>query len=71
MITDPNQAKSAGRVYVFAKTVAGWTEVAELRSSDTVAGDELGASVSMFGVTTVVGAPGHADSAGSAYVFEA
>lgn len=69
--TDPNHAKGAGCVYVFAKTVAGWTEVAELRSSDTVSGDELGTSVAISGVTAVVGAPGHADSAGRTYVFEA
>ena len=65
----PGYAKSAGRAYVFAKTVTGWQQVAELKGSDTVAGDHFGGSVTISGTTIVVGAPGYAKSAGHAYVF--
>jgi hypothetical protein len=62
-------AHGAGAAYVFAKSATGWTEVAELKGSDTVAGDDLGASVAISGTTAVVGAYGHAGDAGRAYVF--
>jgi hypothetical protein len=64
-------AKSAGRAYVFAKTGTGWTQAAELKGSDTVAGDLFGSSVAISGTTAIVSAAGHADTAGRAYVFEA
>jgi nucleoside-specific outer membrane channel protein Tsx len=62
-------ATSVGRAYVFAKTVSGWKQVAELKGSDTVAGDYFGSSVAVSGTIAVVGAPGHAKAAGRAYVF--
>ncbi len=62
-------AKFTGRAYVFAKTATGWKQAAELEGSDTVAGDTFGYSVKTSGTTIVVGAPGHANSAGRAYVF--
>ena len=62
---------SAGRAYVFTKTASGWGQVAELKGSDTVAQDEFGFSVAISGTTAVVGADGHANKAGRAYVFEA
>jgi hypothetical protein len=68
---------NANRAYVFAKTAAGWVQVAELKGSDTVdhsrtyLGDYFGGSVAISGTTIVVGAEGHARSAGRAYVFEA
>ena len=34
--------------------------MAELTGSDTVAGDNFGASVAISGTTVLVGAPGHA-----------
>jgi nucleoside-specific outer membrane channel protein Tsx len=64
-------AASAGRAYVFTKTPAAWKQVAELKDSDTVAGDYFGASVAISGTTAVVGAFVHANDAGRAYVFEA
>jgi len=64
-------AKNAGRAYVFTKTPAAWKQVAELKDSDTVAGDYFGASVAISGTTAVVGAFVHANDAGRAYVFEA
>jgi nucleoside-specific outer membrane channel protein Tsx len=63
-------AKSAGRAYVFTKTASRWTQAAELKGSDTVASDEFGSSVAISGTTAIVGAAGHADTAGRAYVFE-
>jgi hypothetical protein len=59
----------AGRAYVFTKTSSGWKQTAELMGSDVVAGDEFGASVSIWGTTVVVGAESHANNAGRAYVF--
>jgi hypothetical protein len=50
---------------------AGWGRVAELKGSDTVAGDDFGASVAISGTIALVGAPGHAHGSGRAYVFEA
>ncbi|MGO9334411.1 MAG: hypothetical protein ACLQCU_10260 [Acidimicrobiales bacterium] len=65
----PGHASFAGRAYVFAKTAAGWTQVAELKGSDTVSNDNFGVSVATSGTTAVVGAPGHGGFAGRAYVF--
>ena len=62
-------AAYAGRAYVFNKTASGWTQVAELKGSDTVAADRFGASVAISGTTVVVGAYDHAKDAGRAYVF--
>jgi hypothetical protein len=62
-------AAYAGRAYVFAKSASGWTQVAELKGSDTVAADRFGASVAISGTTVVVGAYDHAKDAGRAYVF--
>ena len=58
------------RVYVFTRTVAGWKQTAELKASDDSAGDFFGESgVAVSGTTVVVGASGHGDYAGRAYVF--
>ena len=45
------------------------TQLAELKGSDTVAGDGFGSSVAISGTTAVVGAPGSQKGAGRAYVF--
>ena len=50
------------------KTATGWKQVAELKGSDTVAGDSFGTSVAVSGNTAVVGAEFHAE-AGRVYVF--
>jgi nucleoside-specific outer membrane channel protein Tsx len=62
-------ADHAGRAYVFTKTPGGWKQKAELKGSDTVAGDYFGWSVAISGENIVVGAYGHAKNAGRAYVF--
>jgi hypothetical protein len=61
----PGYAGHAGRAYVFTKTGAGWKQAAELKGSDTAAGDYFGYSVAISGTTAIVGAPGLA----RAYVF--
>lgn len=65
----PGKATFAGRAYVFSKTAAGWTQTAELSGSDAAAHDASGLSVAISGTTLVVGADGHANGAGAAYVF--
>jgi len=59
----------AGAAYVYSETATGWRQVAELRGSDTVAGDGFGYSVGISGTTVIVGANVAANSAGRAYVF--
>jgi len=61
--------KNAGRAYVFAKTGTGWRQAAELKGSDTAAGDGFGYSVAISGTTAMVGAPDKAKGTGRAYVF--
>jgi hypothetical protein len=65
----PGHAKAAGRAYVFTKTGAGWKQAAELKGSDSVAGDYFGDSLATSGTSAVVGASGYARDAGRAYVF--
>jgi hypothetical protein len=69
----PAYAKNAGRAYVFTETAFGWTQVAELKGSDTVAGDSFGNSVAISGTTAVVSATaldsGGASLTDRAYVF--
>jgi FG-GAP repeat len=64
-----SHASYAGRAYVFTKTAASWKQVAELKGSDTVAGDGLGDSVALAGTVAVVGAGGADGTSGRAYVF--
>jgi len=45
------------------------TQLAELKGSDTVAGDSFGGSVAISGTTLVVGSYAHANNAGQVYVF--
>ncbi|MGO9964906.1 MAG: hypothetical protein ACLPUG_15960 [Acidimicrobiales bacterium] len=64
-----DQAKDAGRAYVFESRTGGWSQVAELKAADTVTDDYFGWSVAISGSSIVVGAVGHAKYTGSAYVF--
>jgi hypothetical protein len=63
-----DHANEAGRAYVFTETATGWNQTAELKGSDTVAGDQFGASVAISGTTAVVGALGYAKNAGRLHV---
>ena len=66
----PDDAHYAGRAYLSQKGTGGWHQVAELVGSDTAAGDYFGYSIAISGGMVVVGAPGHANGAGRAYVFQ-
>jgi L-lactate permease len=65
-----DHANDAGRAYVFVKTANGWTGPT-LKGSNTVAGDFFGGAVAISGTTAIVGAGGHANNAGRAYLFQA
>jgi hypothetical protein len=64
---------NAGAVYVFIRAGETWSQQAYLKASNTHAGDNFGASVSLNGDTLAVGAPNNANSgflqAGAVYVF--
>ena len=65
----PGYAKDVGRAYVFSETAGGWKQVAELKGSNTVAGDFFGYSVGVSGTSAVIGVPGYAKNSGRVYVF--
>jgi hypothetical protein len=67
----PGFSKAAGRAYVFTNTATGWKQAVKMKGSDTVAADYFGYSVAISGTTAIVGADGHAKSAGRAYLFDA
>jgi FG-GAP repeat len=63
----------AGAVYVFVEPAGGWTgtitQTAKLTASDALAGDGVGAAVSISGNIIIAGAPYQANYVGAAYVF--
>ena len=75
---DHRVRKHAGSVYVFAKGVTGWSEVAALAPSDLSTWDQFGWSVSLDGTRLLAGSRWDDDAdptnsycqSGSAYVFE-
>lgn len=65
----PSQTQS-GAVYIFKRTHGGaWQQSAEVTPPDGQTDDAFGASVSFVGKTLVVGAPRHASSSGTVYIF--
>jgi sugar lactone lactonase YvrE len=58
-----------GAAYVFVQSGGVWSLQQELTASDGATGDQFGASVSVCGDTTVIGAIGRNSSQGAAYVF--
>jgi nucleoside-specific outer membrane channel protein Tsx len=62
-----------GVAYVFVENGGTWSQQAELKASDGVAGDDFGYSVAVSGSTAVVGAPYHMIGSnpdqGAAYVY--
>jgi len=60
-----NASTDAGAVYVFTGSGTNWTQVAYVKASNTGAGDNFGASVSLNGAGTLlaVGAPYESSSA--------
>ena len=70
---DDDRGTDSGSAYIFEKVGDVWTQVAKLLASDGAAGDKFGFSVSISGVTAIVGAHNDDDrgtDSGSAYVFE-
>jgi hypothetical protein len=66
------QNNGQGVVYGFIEPVGGWQNATEsfvLTASDGAASDYFGLAVAFSAKTIVVGAYGHNDSAGAAYVF--
>ncbi|NOX58989.1 MAG: hypothetical protein GXP29_09055 [Planctomycetes bacterium] len=62
----------SGSVYIFQKVSGAWQQITKLTADDASAGDNFGWSVSIDGVTAIVGAYRNDDSgadSGSAYVF--
>ncbi len=65
----PGHAGAGGLAFVFTETPTGWKQTGDLKGSDTVAGNEFGASIALSGTTAVVGAPSYGSDVGRAYVF--
>ncbi|HEX9701048.1 MAG TPA: choice-of-anchor B family protein [Acidobacteriota bacterium] len=58
-----------GTVYVFRRDGGEWTEVGRLTNADGAEGDQFGSSVAISGDTMIIGAAGHNEREGAAYVF--
>ncbi len=69
-----NETNRSGSAYVFTKPAAGWadsTEAAKLTGSGTANGDRFGLSVSVDGLTVMVGSNGQgSNSQGAAYLYD-
>jgi hypothetical protein len=66
---DISNDANRGRVYVFKRVGHIWQQVIGLQSSDGIANDYFGASVSIHGNTIAVGSP-YNFPAGSVYIFK-
>ena len=69
---DDGDGFESGSAFVFTRSGGTWTEQQRLTSSDIVARDKFGCSVSVSGDTIIIGAYGDDDAgsnSGSAYVF--
>jgi hypothetical protein len=58
-----------GAAYVFVRSGTTWSQQRELTASDGADNDTFGFPVSISGSTVLVGAQGHDDYTGSAYIF--
>ncbi len=69
---DDGDSVNSGSAYIFKRDPDSgiWTEEIKLISSDTAAGDRFGFSVSISGVTAIVGAHYDGSNSGSAYIFQ-
>ena len=59
-----------GNVYVFERAGGEWAEVGVVTSTDGAEGDGFGASIDSSGDLMIIGASGHNERQGAAYVFE-
>jgi uncharacterized protein (TIGR03437 family) len=64
----PSEGGFTGAAYVFVLSGVTWIQQAKLMASDGASGDQFGTSVSLFGGSAVIGAPGNS-AQGAAYVF--
>jgi uncharacterized membrane protein len=62
-------AADSGAAYVFSRDAGDWSQVAYLKSPETIRGGAFAWAVDVFGATVVVGAPGGDDGHGEAHVF--
>ena len=73
-VQGPGASAFSGTAYLFAKEDNAWRQIAKLTAADGVSGDEFGFSVDVNGSTAIVGALGHATSAGfnagAAYLYQ-
>ena len=72
-LQDDDNGTSSGSAYVFKRTGTSWEQEAKLLSADGAPADQFGASVSISGDYTVVGArldDDNGNRSGSAYVFK-
>lgn len=58
-----------GAAYIFTRTGTSWSQKTEFTASDGADNDTFGFPVSISGTTVLVGAQGHNDYTGSAYIF--
>lgn len=58
-----------GAVYVFQRTLTGWTQQQRLTASDAAFGDGLGTSVALKANILMAGAPDRQNDAGAVYVY--
>ena len=69
---NPGGSANRGKVYVFTRSGAAWTEQAGLEASDGASNDFFGTAVAVYGDTLIVGAPGWESTGtnrGAVYVF--
>ncbi|HBO44685.1 MAG TPA: hypothetical protein DD670_12285, partial [Planctomycetaceae bacterium] len=72
VIVGDHQLNDAGAAYLFENTGSYWVQSAKLTAVDGATRDSFGYSVSIDGVTAIVGAyedDDHGSSSGSAYIF--
>jgi len=70
---DGDNGHYSGSAYVFKRLGSNWSQQAKLLASDGDADDNFGASVSIDGFHTIIGAEGNDDNgnkSGSAYIFK-
>jgi hypothetical protein len=71
VIGAPGKFSNQGVAYVYGSSGGVWTQSEELFASDGAVLDSFGGAVSLSGNTAVIGAPGHNQDLGAAYVFVA
>ena len=69
LVGAPNKTGIRGAAYVFVRTGGAWSQQQELTASDGAGNDRFGASVSIGGDTSVIGAYNKNNAQGAAYVF--